>query len=126
MKRVKKSLPVFAIVILAVLIFYAVSLVVPFIWAIDTSLKSMMDFTIDPVWPSFSFTFENYLQAFDKFFVEVGSGETLRPIYYEGMMLNLSTRWAARLSKRQSFALRLTLRRDLILSLTRLFIRLLS
>ena len=88
MKRVKKSLPVFAIVILAVLILYAVSLVVPFIWAIDTSLKSMMDFTIDPVWPSFSFTFENYLQAFDKFFVEVGSGETLRPIYYEGMMLN--------------------------------------
>lgn len=88
-KRQKMHVPPFAIVILAFLIFYFITLFLPMIWAIYTSLKDSMDFIMDPVWPTASFSFENYIQAFNQFFIKVSDGAGgVKSVYFEGMMLN--------------------------------------
>lgn len=88
----KKKLPIFAYVVLAILITYTVSLSLPMLWGIYTSLKDTMSFIEDPVWPSFEFSFENYLQAFEQFFMqvekEVDGLQMVKTVYYEEMMMN--------------------------------------
>ena len=88
----KKNLPIFAYVVLAILITYTVSLSLPMLWGIYTSLKDTMSFIEDPVWPSFEFSFENYLQAFEQFFMqvekEVDGLQMVKTVYYEEMMMN--------------------------------------
>ena len=88
----KKNIPTFAIVVLVVLITYLVSLSLPMIWGIYTSLKDSWGFIVDPVWPSFELSFENYVQAFEQFFMqvekEVDGVQMVKTVYYEEMMLN--------------------------------------
>lgn len=88
----KKHIPAFAMVTLVVLVIYTISLSMPMIWGIYTSLKDIMSFIEDPVWPSLSFSFENYIQAFDQFKTDidvmVDGTKTVQTVYYEHMMVN--------------------------------------
>ena len=88
----KRHIPAFAMVTLVVLVIYTISLSLPMIWGIYTSLKDIMSFIEDPVWPSLSFSFENYIQAFDQFKTDIDVMEdgikTVQTVYYEHMMVN--------------------------------------
>lgn len=85
----KKKTPLFAIITLAVLIIYMISLIIPMIWMLYTSLKGVVDFQIDSVFPTFPLDFEPYVMAFDNFFMRVddGMGGT-KIVAFEGMMFN--------------------------------------
>ena len=87
-KKQKSSLPVFAIVLLVVLIVYFISLIIPLIWGVFTSLKDFTDLRIEPVWPTFPLYFENYVQTFEQFCVSITENYVPRDVFYEEMMLN--------------------------------------
>ncbi len=93
-KKLKSKLPIFAIVLLAILLIYFLSLLLPLIWAIYTSFKDTIEFQIDKVWPSFTITFENYINAFKGFSMDITRLDASTGIHYVetikfgGMMLN--------------------------------------
>ena len=93
-KKSKSKLPVFAIVLLAILLFYFLTLLLPLIWAIYTSLKDTIEYEISKVWPSLEITFENYVNAFNGFSMDVMRTDSSTGIMYKdtiefgGMMLN--------------------------------------
>lgn len=92
MKKLTKKVPVFAIVLLAILLFYFLTLLVPLLWAIFTSFKDLVAFRMDKVWPSLSFDYENYIKAFKGFSMDISrevDGITyVEPVEFGGMMLN--------------------------------------
>ena len=85
----ERKTPVFAIVLLVVLIVYMTSLILPILWALYTSLKGVVDFQIDPIFPTFPLNFEPYIMAFNSFvkLVNDGVGGT-KEVALEGMMFN--------------------------------------
>lgn len=93
-ERIKKKLPLFVIVLLTILIIYMISLILPMIWLLYTSLKDKVDYQIDPIFPMWPFKFKSYIDAFNSFVLNVNvlnsAGEfvRLKPVYFEGMMFN--------------------------------------
>ena len=87
-KRMKK-VPVFAIILLVTLIIYMISLSLPMLWALYTSIKGVVQFKMDPIFPTWPLTFEPYVKAFNNFLmlVDDGAGGT-KTVAFEGMMLN--------------------------------------
>lgn len=87
MKKMTRKIPVFAIVLLVILIIYSLSLIVPLIWTIYTSLKDPFDYTFDKIWPSKleMMTFENYFSAYEAFKWPIEGGEY---VYFGEMMFN--------------------------------------
>lgn len=87
-KRMKK-VPVFAIILLVTLIIYMISLSLPMLWALYTSLKGVVQFKMDPIFPTWPLTFEPYVKAFNNFLmlVDDGAGGT-KTVAFEGMMFN--------------------------------------
>ena len=71
----KKKTPLFAIIILIVLIVYMISLILPMVWALYTSFKDIVDFQIDSIFPAFPFKFEPYITAFENFSMLVNDGQ---------------------------------------------------
>lgn len=83
----RKTLPIFALITLVVLIVYMISLILPMIWLCYSSFKGVVDFQIDSVFPSLSLNFESYAMAFENFFMPVSDGKGgTQIIGYEGMM----------------------------------------
>lgn len=84
-----KKVPVFAIILLVTLIIYMISLSLPMLWALYTSLKGVVQFKMDPIFPTWPLTFEPYVKAFNNFLmlVDDGAGGT-KTVAFEGMMLN--------------------------------------
>ena len=93
-KKSTGKYPIFAFVLLAILLFYFLTLLLPLLWAISTSLKDTIEFEIDKVWPSLSVTFENYINAFEGFSMDISRLDEATGIHYVdeikfgGMMLN--------------------------------------
>ena len=85
----KKKHPLFAIILLVVLIVYMVSLILPMTWAFYSSLKGVVDFQIDNVFPTWPLNFESYIMAFDSFYMLVNTpdGGTTE-VAFAGMMFN--------------------------------------
>ena len=67
----KKKIPLFAIITPVVLVIYMISLVLPLIWSLYTSLKDVVDFQIDSIFPTFPLDFRPYGEAFMNFYKEV-------------------------------------------------------
>lgn len=78
----KKALNPFAIVIAAVLALYLVSLFIPVLWALMTTLKRIEEFEggqFESVyyeenklwWPKYGATFQNYINAYKNFYIVV-------------------------------------------------------
>ena len=93
-KKLTRKHPIFAYVLLAILLFYFLTLLLPLLWAIFTSLKDTIEFEIDKVWPSLTMTFENYINAFEGFSMDISHVDSATGITYVdtiqfgGMMLN--------------------------------------
>lgn len=94
MRKAIRKTPTFAIVLLVILLFYFLTLLIPLLWAISTSFKDTIDFEIDKVWPTLAVTFENYLNAFEGFSMDITRLDASTGIHYVetikfgGMMLN--------------------------------------
>ena len=88
-EKKKRKLPLYAIITLAVLIVYMISLIVPMIWVLYSSLKGVIDFQIDSIFPTWPLNFESYIMAFENFVMLVGDGQGgTKEVAFEGMMLN--------------------------------------
>ena len=87
MKKMTRKVPIFAIVLLVILIIYSLSLIIPMIWAIYTSLKDPFDYTFDKIWPSKleMMTWDNYLAAYEAFKWPIEGGQY---VYFGRMMFN--------------------------------------
>lgn len=86
MKKMTRRIPVFAIVLLVILIIYALSLIVPMIWAIYTSLKDEFSWAADKILPDFEWmTLDNYKAAYEAFKWPIEGGEY---VYFGEMMFN--------------------------------------
>lgn len=85
----KQKTPLFAIIVLVVLIVYMISLILPMVWALYTSVKGVIDFQIDSIFPMLPLDFEPYVKAFNSFvmLVDDGKGGTMN-VAFEGMMFN--------------------------------------
>ena len=81
-KKYTRKHPIFAYVLLAVLLFYFLSLLLPLLWAITTSFKDTIEFEMEKVWPSVYITFENYINAFDGFSMDITRLDTATGIHY--------------------------------------------
>lgn len=85
----KKKKPLFAIITLVVLVIYMISLVLPLIWSLYTSLKDVVDFQIDSIFPTFPLDFRPYGEAFMNFYKEVDASDGgTKMVTFEGMMFN--------------------------------------
>ena len=62
-----RKFDVFSIILFTVLVVYILSLFVPFLWAILTSLKDRSGYIADPLGLPKTWHFENYATAIDKF-----------------------------------------------------------
>lgn len=87
-KRMKK-VPLFAIIVLAVLIVYMISLILPMLWALSTSFKDVIQFKMEGIFPSWPISFEPYVKAFENFMMTVDDGHGgTKKVAFEGMMFN--------------------------------------
>lgn len=79
------------IILMSVLILYSVSLLLPILWGLSTSLKTDLDFYLNPLWlPDgwfWNWQWSNYSYAFMNFVVKVEAGAGFRIIYMEEMFL---------------------------------------
>lgn len=72
----KKKFHWFLLVIGLILLIYSVSLLIPFVWGLITSLKTNQDFLLKPMGLPEEWKFENYRVAFNYIFVPIKIGET--------------------------------------------------
>lgn len=84
----KRKINVFMIVMSSVLMLYAISLMVPIIWTLLTSLKSRGDFVENIFGLPKKYEFKNYLTAIENFFCDVPTEDGVSRIYIEEMVLN--------------------------------------
>ena len=71
-----------------ILIVYSISLFVPMLWSLITSLKSKYDFRSNIFGLPKEWMWENYITAFIAYKHKVGIGPTARIVYLEEMLLN--------------------------------------
>ena len=84
----KKKINVFMLVMSFILMTYAISLIVPIIWTLLTSLKSRGDFVENVFGLPQKYEFKNYLTAIENFFCDVSTETGIERIYIEEMVLN--------------------------------------
>ena len=87
LKKKSFKFPTFAVVSFFVLAFYSLSLILPFGWALLTSLKSNFDYLIDPLGFPKNIV-DNYTVMFDYFFVPVRKGIEIKQVGIFPMVLN--------------------------------------
>ena len=94
MVKEKISRQPFAILFMVLLILYCLSLVIPFIWVILSSLKTRVDFILNPFGLPGKYhggwEFRNYIDVFEKMFIKVSysDGRAPRNVYLPEMFLN--------------------------------------
>ena len=76
---------VFSITIFAVLILYAISLIVPFVWTFLTSLKARLEYISSPFSLPKKWLFENYVKVFEALSVSI---QGMREAYLPELFLN--------------------------------------
>lgn len=85
--KFKDSLTPFNIILFIGLLLLALSLVIPFVWAILTSLKSRLDFNADALGFPPSLYWQNYVDAYKNFTVSVAYGTGKRTYNIWGMLM---------------------------------------
>ena len=84
MQKTHKKFSAFELIMGLVLIVYCAFMIIIFLWALNTSVKSDDNFLADPRGLTNSFAFENYISAFNNIKYKDGIGYK----YYETMLLN--------------------------------------
>ncbi len=88
MKKPKRLSP-YGVTVGTLLGIYVASIIIMFLWAINSSLKTVESFDFDTVGITKDFAFSNYIAAFfNGFKKEVPAGEVTRWVYIEEMFLN--------------------------------------
>ena len=84
----RNGISVYGIVVGIILFLYSVSLLVPLLWGVMTSLKSDLNFMIDPFGLPEEWKFSNYIEAMDRFVASVRQADgSYRNVYIEEMLL---------------------------------------
>lgn len=84
----KKEYTVGSLLIMAILVVYVASLIVPMFWALLTSLKGILDYIENPLGFPKVFEFNNYFTAYQYFFVAIDKGGETTYVYIEEMLFN--------------------------------------
>ncbi|HIZ09258.1 MAG TPA: carbohydrate ABC transporter permease [Candidatus Borkfalkia avicola] len=81
--RIKKRTlrQIFPLIFFVLLLIYCISLLIPMAWALMSSLKSRLDFRMDPLGFPTSFAWENYVSAFNALYIQVSAGAGVRNVY---------------------------------------------
>lgn len=81
--KIKKHVlrQIFPLIFFILLLIYAVSLLVPFLWTLMSSLKSRLDFRMDPFGLPTSIEWENYVKAFNGLYIQVTDGAGVRNVF---------------------------------------------
>ena len=72
-KKKKISVSPLMIVLGVVLLIYVISLILPFCWALMSSVKDRLDFTLNPFGLPEEWLFSNYGDVFSKFAVPINN-----------------------------------------------------
>ena len=74
--RIKKRTlrQIFPLIFFVLLLVYCISLLIPMAWALMSSLKTRLDFRMDPLGFPTSFAWENYVSAFNALYIQVSAG----------------------------------------------------
>lgn len=78
----------FMIMVAVILVLYSVSLLLPLVWGLFTSLKTQTDYEMNPIWFPKNWKFSNWLDVFDLFKVSVATATGMKTVYIETMFLN--------------------------------------
>ena len=81
--RIKKRTlrQIFPLIFFVLLLVYCISLLIPMAWALMSSLKTRLDFRMDPLGFPTSFAWENYVSAFNALYIQVSAGAGVRNVY---------------------------------------------
>lgn len=86
-KKIKRKLSPVIIILLVVLLVYAVSLFVPILWGLMTSLKDKYELRNNAFGLPEKWLFSNYIDAFDHYRVKVEAGAGFKWVFFEEMTL---------------------------------------
>lgn len=88
MVKRKLSTQIFSVSFFIFLVIYVVSLLVPFIWALITSLKTLDDFAINSFGLPEKWMFSNYIDVFSGFRVPLSDGDFVYfvPLFANGLL----------------------------------------
>jgi ABC-type glycerol-3-phosphate transport system permease component len=75
-------------VVTVILVLYCASLIYPMIWALMTSFKGTLDYISNPLGFPKVFEFNNYLLAYQHFYINIEVGANQKYIYIEEMIFN--------------------------------------
>lgn len=87
-KLLKKRISVFSITIFIVLLLYVVSLIVPLIWALLTSLKGKLEFYSNPFGLPQKWVWDNFITAANNFTSAYNKEGVVRTVYIGEMLRN--------------------------------------
>ena len=81
--RIKKRTlrQIFPLIFFVLLLIYCISLLIPMAWALMSSLKTRLDFRMDPLGFPTSFAWKNYVSAFNALYIQVSAGAGVRNVY---------------------------------------------
>ena len=74
----KRSMSVLMIILCTILIVYSISLFVPILWSLITSLKSKYEFRLNIFGLPKEWLWKNYITAFNAYRLKIGIGPTAR------------------------------------------------
>lgn len=85
----KRKISPFGIIVGFLLGVYTLLIILMFLWALNSSLRTVESFDQNVLWLTKDFAFDNYVTAFlDGFLITVTKGLTSKDVYIEGMFLN--------------------------------------
>lgn len=87
-KSLKKNFSVFSVVLLAILILYVVSLIVPLCWTLITALKGKLDFIRNPFGLPKKWEWINFVTAAENFVSTYNKGGVVRNVLIGEMLAN--------------------------------------
>lgn len=85
---IKESKSLFAITGVIILVIYTVSLLLPLSWAMISSLKTRIDFHLNPLGLPAQYMFTNYFNAYKELYITIESGRGTREVYLFEMIYN--------------------------------------
>lgn len=87
-KEKLKNTSVFNVVLFVLLVVFSLSLVLPFLYALLTSFKTVNDYRINAFGFPNPFTFENYIISYSYFYVQIATATRIYNVYFPQLVLN--------------------------------------
>lgn len=87
-KRYKDKMTISSWILFTFLLVYALSMIIPFIWGLSTSLKSNLDFRTNVLGLPKVYKWETYLDVINEFYVPIANLHERRNVYIPEMLLN--------------------------------------